>query len=87
MLLELTDKVNRLFSAESSDKRMFLLDDIISYISSYQLSGTSMDNSFRNIITSKIKNYAEEPSLNNRRNVTMLLYEIRVGNQVSNILK
>ncbi len=87
MLSELSDKVNRLFSADSSSLRMALLDDIISYISSYQLSGTSMDNSFRNIITSKIKNYAMEPSLNNRRNVTMLLHEIKMGNEYCNVIK
>ena len=87
MLLELKDKVYKLFSAENFDERMLIMDDIIAYIHSYQLSGASMDRSFRKLITSQINSYAEEPSPYNKQNVLSVLNAIQVGNQNITVLK
>ncbi len=87
MLLELKDKVYKLFSAENFEERMLIMDDIITYIYSYQLSGASMDRSFRNLITSQINSYAKEPSPLNKQNVLSVLIAIRAGNQSITVLK
>ena len=81
MLLELKDKVYKLFSAENFEERMVIMDDIMTYIYSYQLSGASMDRSFRKLISSQINSYAEEPSKFNKQNVLSVLTAIRIGNQ------